>query len=103
MRQRVRKLESLVAELDSPGIREDLKQAKARLKTLEAASSKPDSKRLDQAKAMLLRAGNRFMDRPEGERNADLLTVMDHCLIDTTYQPEGQDWERRIVQQIVLR
>jgi DNA invertase Pin-like site-specific DNA recombinase len=103
MRQRVRKLEILVAELDSPGIREDLKQAKTRLKTLEAASSKPDSKRLDQAKAMLLRAGNRFMDRPEGERNADLLTVMDHCLIDTTYQPEGQDWERRIVQQIVLR
>jgi hypothetical protein len=58
---------------------------------------------VDQAKAMLLRAHNTFMARPEGERNADLMAVLDHCLIDSTYKPEGDDWKSRLVQQIALR
>jgi len=103
LRVRVRKLEALLSDLDSPGVRADLQQAMGRLQALEAAASRPDHARFDQAKAMLLRAENTFMDRAEGERNADLLAVMDHCLVDTTYKPEGSGWECRIVQQIVLR
>lgn len=103
LRQRVRKLEALLSELESPGVRADLKQAMGRLQALEAAMSNPDQSRVDQAKAMLLRAENTFMARPDGERNAYLLAVVDHCLIDTTYKPEGEGWECRTVQQIALR
>lgn len=103
LRQRIRKLEALLSELDSPGVRADLEQAMGRLQALEAATSNRDQTRVDQAKAMVLRAENTFMDRPEGERNADLLAVIDHCLIDTTYKPEGTGWESRLVQQIALR
>ena len=103
LRQRVRKLEGLLRELDSPGVRADLEQAMGRLQALEAAASNRDQTRVDQAKAMVLRAENTFMNRPEGERNADFLAVIDHCLIDTTYKPEGAGWERQLVRQIMLR
>jgi DNA invertase Pin-like site-specific DNA recombinase len=103
LRQRVRKLEGLLSELDSPGVRADLEQAMGRLQALEAATSNRDQTRVDQAKAMVLRAENTFMNRPDGERNADLLAVIDHCLIDTTYKPEGAGWESQLVRQILLR
>lgn len=103
LRQRVRKLEALLSDLDTPGVRADLEQATKRLQALEEAASRPDQARVDQAKASLLRSTNRFLERPDGERNADLLAVIDHCLIDSTYKPEGDDWKRRTVQHIAFR
>ena len=103
LRQRVRKLEALLSELDSPGVRADLKEATQRLQALVDATSKPHSARIDQAKAIMLRGGNTFMSRPEGERNADFMALIDHCLIDTTYNPEGHGWESRTVLQIAFR
>lgn len=103
LRQRIRKLEALLKELDTPGVRADLDQAMGRLQALEAAASRPNRLRVDQAKAMLLRAENTFLAMAEGERNAALMAVMDHCLIDSTYQPEGSGWEPKLVHQIALR
>jgi hypothetical protein len=51
---------------------------------------------------MLLRAESSFRARPEGERNADLLLVLSHALVDTTYRPEGDKWEPKLVPQLVL-
>ena len=103
LRQRVRKLEALLSELDSPGVRADLKEAIGRLQALEDASSKPHTARIDQAKAVMLCGANTFMARPDGERNADLMAVIDHCLIDTSYRPEGHGWESLLVHQIAFR
>lgn len=102
-RQRVQKLQALLAELESPGVRSDLKQAKQRLAALEAANSKPLKARLDQAKAMLLRSENRFMERPDGERNADLMLVVEKAIVDSTYKPLGKGWESKLVPQVVLK
>lgn len=103
MRQRVQKLEALLNELDSPGVRADLKQAKTRLAALQKAANRPDRARMDQVKAMLLRAESSFMQREEGERNADLMLVLEKATVDTTFKPEGTGWEAQLVQQIALR
>lgn len=100
LRQRVRKLEALLKELDSPGVRSDLRQAQERLQRLEQAQEQPSQQRVNAIQRMLLRAESTFMARPDGERNADLLLVMDHAVVDTTYRPEGQGWESRLVLQI---
>lgn len=102
LRQRVRKLEALLEELDSPGVRTDLRQAQQRLEQLESAKQAPQDQRVDRAKQMLLRAESSFRARPEGERNADLLLVLSHALVDTTYRPEGDGWEPKLVPQLVL-
>lgn len=102
LRQRVRKLEALLAELDTPGVRGDLQQAQQRLEQLETVSSSPTSQRVDRAKQMLLRAESTFRARPQGERNADLLLVLNHALVDTTYRPVGNGWEPKLVPQLAL-
>lgn len=102
LRQRVRKLEGLLEDLDSPGVRADLREAQQRLERLESACQAPQDERVDRAKQMVLRAENTFRARPEGERNADLLLVLSHVLVDTTYRPEGDGWEPRLVPQVAL-
>lgn len=100
LRQRVRKLEALLQELDSPGVRADLHQAQQRLEQLEAAAQEPGDRRVNLAKQILLRAESTFMARPEGERNADLLLVVRKALVDTTYRPEGPSWVPKLVPQV---
>lgn len=104
LRQRVQKLEALLQDLDSPGVRADLEQARQRLEQLEAAQAMPESHRLDRDRLAHLRSESAFMRRPEGERNADLLTVIDHVLVDTTYRPDsGDNWQTKLVQQLALK
>lgn len=104
LRQRVQKLEALLQELDSPGVRADLEQARKRLERLEVAVAAPHSKRIDRDRWFMLQSEATFMRRPEGERNADLLSVIDHVLVDTTYRPDsGEQWQTRLVKQVVLR
>lgn len=103
LRQRVRKLEALLSELDTPGVRADLQQARGRLEALEAASSRPGGSLVDESLAVLLRSESSFLSLPDGERNTVLLSLIDHCRLDTTYKPIGGGWELLLVPQVVLR
>lgn len=103
LRQRVQKLEGLLKELDSPGVKADLQEAQQRLERLEAAAFGPSDPRVDRMKEILLRGESTFMARPHGERNADLLLVVDHFKVDTTYKPLGMSWEPKLVSEVVLR
>jgi DNA invertase Pin-like site-specific DNA recombinase len=102
LRQRVRKLEALLNELDSPGVRADLQEAQARLERLEQAHAQGGGQEVDEVMQMLMRADNRFKERPEGERNALLLSVVDHAVVDTTFKPVGA-LGGRLVPKVVLR
>ena len=103
LRQRVQKLEALLKDMDTPGVRADLKEAQGRLERLEAAAAGPKDQRVDRAKQILLRGEATFMARPAGERNADLLLVADHFVVDTTYKPIGLGWEPKLVTSVALR
>jgi DNA invertase Pin-like site-specific DNA recombinase len=102
LRQRVGAMEALLADLDSPGIRADLAQAKARLEQLEQDQG-PSAQLVDQAKAQMMRGINAWMARPDSERNADLLVLVERATVDTTCSVQGSIWQAALVREVLLR
>lgn len=104
LRQRVQKLEALLQEMDSPGVRADLREAAQRLEQMEAAHLTHGTQRFNPDRLTMLRSEHTFMWRPEAERNTHLLSVIDHVLVDTTYKLDsGEHWPTRLVRHIALR
>lgn len=103
LRKRISTMEQVLAMAESPGVRADLKQAYTRLEQMESALDRSALVRIDQDKLALMSSVNRFMQRPEGERNADLLSLIESVKVDSTYKPVGGGWQPKLVREVLLR
>jgi DNA invertase Pin-like site-specific DNA recombinase len=82
LRQRIKKLEEVLALADSPGVRADHREAVARLQQLEAVETAPLS---EPTLWEMVRAGseNWWEERDEGQRQTCYMTVLRRAVVDT--------------------
>lgn len=103
LRQRIQTMEQLLQDLDSPGIRSDLKQAYNRLAVLQKQQEGAGCARVDAALELVLGGVNAFMAQPEGKRNTDYLALVRRVVVDTTCEQRGPLWISGLAQEVLLR
>lgn len=103
LRQRIQTMEQLLGELDSPGVRSDLTQARQRLAVLEQAQGAEANQRVDEAMELLMGGINAFMAQAEAKRNSDLLALVQRVRVDTTCPVVGPLWQGGLAKELLLR
>lgn len=103
-RRRVQRLEAVLSEFDSPGVRQDLQQAKERLEALEPAAVRPTMS----SGLARLRVGSDawWAESSPAQRNTELLALVERAEVDLAVwkalpppppagRPDDPSWHER--------